>query len=112
MPAEVEDIDEEAALFRAADLIGQLGDPHYIRKSNALYLRVRRVWTEPPARLRKPGRSRQQVSAILLEQRSPYIVQTAIRHLQVTASGRQWVANLHSNIFRAERDIGMVGPQK
>src|SRR5262249_6103721 len=37
MPAEVEQIDEEAALLRAADLIGQLGDPHYIRKANALY---------------------------------------------------------------------------
>ena len=37
MPAEVERIDEEAALLRAADLIGQLGDPHYIRKANALY---------------------------------------------------------------------------
>src|SRR5208283_3783664 len=31
------DIDEWAALLRAADLVGQLGDPHYLRKSNALY---------------------------------------------------------------------------
>src|SRR6266567_3494425 len=30
-------IDEEGALLRAADLIGQLGDPHYLRKANALY---------------------------------------------------------------------------
>ena len=26
-----------ARLVRAADLIGQLGDPHYLRKANALY---------------------------------------------------------------------------
>jgi hypothetical protein len=32
-----EECDEEAALLRAADLIGQLGDPHYIRKAHALY---------------------------------------------------------------------------
>jgi hypothetical protein len=32
-----ESIDEEGSLLRAADLIGQLGDPHYLRKSNALY---------------------------------------------------------------------------
>jgi hypothetical protein len=32
-----EGIDEEASLLRAADLIGQLGDPHYLRKVNALY---------------------------------------------------------------------------
>jgi len=28
---------EEGMLVRAADLIGQLGDPHYLRKANALY---------------------------------------------------------------------------
>ena len=31
------DIDEWAALLRAADLVGQMGDPHYLRKANALY---------------------------------------------------------------------------
>ena len=31
------DIEEWAALLRAADLIGQMGDPHYLRKANALY---------------------------------------------------------------------------
>src|SRR5262245_16860785 len=30
-------IDELGSLLRAADLIGQLGDPHYLRKANALY---------------------------------------------------------------------------
>ena len=30
-------VHEDAALLRAADLIGQLGDPHYLRKANALY---------------------------------------------------------------------------
>jgi hypothetical protein len=30
-------IEEEGLLLRAADLIGQLGDPHYMRKSNALF---------------------------------------------------------------------------
>ena len=28
---------EEGMLVRAANLIGQLGDPHYLRKANALY---------------------------------------------------------------------------
>ncbi len=40
-------------------------------------------------------------------------VQTAIRYLNVTASGRQWIANLYSNVFRAERDVSpsASGPQ-
>ena len=32
-----EDVDEEGALLRADSLIGQLGDPNYLRKANALY---------------------------------------------------------------------------
>ena len=36
-PPEDPNVSEEAGLVRAADLIGQLGDPHYLRKANALY---------------------------------------------------------------------------
>ena len=32
-----DDENEEGALVRAADLIGQLGDPQYLQKANALY---------------------------------------------------------------------------
>ena len=38
-------------------------------------------------------------------------IQTAIRYLNVTSSGRQWIANLHSNVFRAEREMTLSGPQ-
>src|SRR5262245_27360065 len=38
LPAKADDEEsEEASLLRAADLIGQLGDPQYLRKANALY---------------------------------------------------------------------------
>ena len=36
-------------------------------------------------------------------------VQTAIRYLNVTATGRQWIANLYSNVFRAERHLTLSG---
>ena len=38
-------------------------------------------------------------------------IHTAIRYLNVTSSGRQWIANLHSNVFRAEREMNLSGPQ-
>jgi hypothetical protein len=38
-------------------------------------------------------------------------VRTAIRYLNVTSSGRQWIAGLYANVFRAERDITLSGPQ-
>jgi hypothetical protein len=42
---------------------------------------------------------------------SPH-VQLAIRYLNVTSSGRQWIAGLYSNVFRAERDLNLSGPQR
>jgi hypothetical protein len=32
-------------------------------------------------------------------------IQAAIRYLNVTSSGRQWIACLYSNVFRAERNL-------
>ena len=42
VPSEEEQCDEEAVLLHAADLIGQLGDPHCIRKAKALHQEARR----------------------------------------------------------------------
>jgi hypothetical protein len=42
---------------------------------------------------------------------SPHI-QTATQYLNVTSSGRQWIASLYSNVFRAERDLALCGPQR
>ena len=39
-------------------------------------------------------------------------IQSAIRYLNVTSNGRRWIANLHSNIFRAERELNLSGPQR
>ena len=39
-------------------------------------------------------------------------IQTAIRYLNVSSSGRQWIASLYSNVFRAERDLRLAGPQR
>ena len=41
---------------------------------------------------------------------APYI-QTEIQYLNKTSSGRQWIANLYSNVFRAEHKISLSGPQ-
>jgi hypothetical protein len=40
----------------------------------------------------------------------PY-TQDGIRYLNVTSAGRQWIAGLYSNVFRAERDLHLSGPQ-
>src|SRR5277367_6210421 len=51
-----------------------------------------------------------QYSQFYWERVSPYI-QDAIRYLNVTASGRQWINGLYSNVFRAEHELRLWGPQ-
>jgi hypothetical protein len=110
MPAEVERVEEETALLRAADLIGQLGDPHYIRKANALFYEFEEAGINRQLGYESPADVVNRYPQFYWNSVAPY-VQTAIRYLNVTAQGRQWVANLYSNVFRAERDIALIGPQ-
>lgn len=111
LPTDVETMDEEAALLRAADLIGQLGDPHYIRKANALYYEFEEAGLNRQLGYRNPADLVDKYPQFYWNLISPFI-QTATTHLHVTASGRQWIANLYSNVFRAERDIALSGPQQ
>jgi len=111
MPSEGEQCDEEAALLRAADLIGQLGDPHYIRKANALYHEFEEAGLNRQLGYSSPADLVNRYPQFYWNSVAPH-VQTAIRYLNVTSRGRQWIANLYSNVFRAERDIALSGPQK
>ena len=99
--AEVEASDEEGPLLRAADLIGQLGDPHYLYKANALFHEFEEVGLNKQYGYKSPADLIDQYSQFYWTSVSPHI-QSAIRYLNVTSSGRQWVANLYSNVVRAE----------
>jgi len=101
---------EEGLLMRAADLIGQLGDPHYLRKANALYHEFEEVGMNRQLGYTSPADLTDQYPQFYWNSISGHI-QTAIRYLNVTSSGRQWIANLYSNVFRAERELSLCGPQ-
>src|SRR5512144_951866 len=102
---------EEGMLVRAADLIGQLGDPHYLRKANALYYEFEEVGMNKQLGYGSPADLTDQYPQFYWTSVSAQI-QSAIRYLNVTSNGRQWIANLHSNIFRAERELNLSGPQR
>ncbi|HJU12102.1 MAG TPA: HD domain-containing protein [Candidatus Binataceae bacterium] len=101
---------EEGLLVRAADLIGQLGDPHYLRKANALYNEFEEVGMNRQLGYTSPADLVDLYPQFYWQSVSAQ-VQPAIRYLNVTSSGRQWIANLYSNVFRAERDLRLSGPQ-
>ena len=107
---EKEGIDEEVSLLRAADLIGQLGDPHYLRKVNALYYEFEEIGLNRQFGYESPADLVDKYPQFYWKTISPHI-QGALRYLNVTSSGRRWIAGLYSNVFRAEREPRLSGPQ-
>ena len=107
--AHEEENDEEGSLLRAADLIGQLGDPRYLQKANALYWESEEMGMNKQLGYGSPADIFDLYPQFYWNSVSRH-VQTAIRYLSVTESGRQWIANLYSNIYRAERVFGQALP--
>jgi hypothetical protein len=102
---------EDGVLVRAADLIGQLGDPHYLRKANALYCEFDEVGMNKQLGYTSPADLIELYPQFYWRNVSTQI-DRAIRYLNVTSNGRQWIANLYSNVFRAERDLSLCGPER
>ena len=102
---------EEGMLVRAANLIGQLGDPQYLRKANALYYEFEEVGMNKQLGYTSPADLIDLYPKFYWNSVAAHI-QSAIRYLNVTSNGRKWIANLHSNIFRAEREVSLSGPQR
>ena len=103
--------DEEGMLVNAANLIGQLGDPHYLRKANALYYEFEEVRMNKQLGYTSPADITNLYPRFYWNSVSAHI-QRAIRYLNVTSNGRLWIANLYSNVFRAERELNLCGPQR
>jgi hypothetical protein len=110
-PPEGQEFGEEASIVRAADLIGQLGDPNYIRKANALYHEFEEVGMNRQLGYDSPADIVNRYPQFYFNCVAPHI-QTEIRYLNMTSSGRQWIASLYGNVFRAEREISLSGPQR
>jgi hypothetical protein len=108
--ADEQELDEDGSLLRAADLIGQLGDPNYLRKANALYYEFDEIGLNERLGYQSPSDLVDRYPQLYWNKVSPHI-QDAIRYLNVTSSGRRWIAGLYSNVFRAERELRHSGPQ-
>jgi len=88
-------------LLRAADLIGQLGDPDHQRKGAALFYEFEEIGANEELGYRNPGDLRASYARFYWEMVNPYI-QDGLRYLRVTQEGKQWIARLYANVFAAE----------
>src|SRR6516164_8304076 len=84
-PQELDDeYKEEGLLVRAADLIGQLGDPQYLRKANALFYEFEEVGMNRQLGYTSPADLTELYPQFYWKTISPHI-QTAIQYLNVTS---------------------------
>jgi hypothetical protein len=99
----------EAGLVRAADLIGQLGDPHYLRKLNALYHEFAETGAATCLGLTSPADLVDAYPTFFWGKVEPYLGD-ALRYLERTTEGKQWIANLYSHVFAVEHHRRRLGP--
>jgi len=109
-PTDEKEIDEQGSLLRAANLIGQLGDPHYLNKSNALYYEFEEIGLNKQLGYNSPSDLVDKYPQFYWNSVAPHI-QAGIRYLNFTSNGRHWIASLYSNVFRAEHELRLAGPQ-
>lgn len=94
-------------LVRAADLIGQLADPNYIRKFSALFYEFEETGTNAALGYATPADLRNDYPTFYWEVVYPYI-QDGLRHLRITQEGKQWIANLYAHVFTVEHHEPLV----
>jgi hypothetical protein len=101
----------EPRLVQAADLIGQLGDPLYPRKAKALFCEFEEIGVNRQLGYSTPADLIEEFPSFFWKNVSP-LVDDGMKYLNLTMSGRQWIANLHNHVFCAEHSRRLMGPQK
>ena len=96
---------------QAADLIGQLGDPMYSRKANALYSEFEENGMNRQLGYSSPADIIDKYPTFFWNSVSAHI-EDGLKYLNMTVSGRQWIANLHHHLLCAEHAHRFMGPQR
>jgi hypothetical protein len=101
--------DTEAGLVRAADLIGQLADPLYPRKLNALFHEFAETGVNRALGYTTPADVADKYPRFFWSKVEPYLGD-AEHALGMTVDGRNWLANLYFHICVIEHGIRAMGP--
>jgi hypothetical protein len=92
-------------LVRAADLIGQMADVNYLRKTSALFAEFLETGTAEKLGLRNPDDLRTAYPSFFWKSVRPFIGD-ALRYLRATQDGKLWTANLYAHVLSEEhRDV-------
>jgi hypothetical protein len=92
-----------AGLVRAADLIGQLSDPRYLKKITSLFYEFEETGMNKVLGYQNPSDLRKNYAKFYWNVVYQYI-HDALRYLSLTQQGKQIIANLYSNVFVIEHE--------
>jgi hypothetical protein len=98
-----QDTSSFAGLVRAADLIGQLSDPRYLKKITSLYYEFEETGMNKILGYKTPADLRKNYAKFYWHGVYPYI-QDGLHYLSLTQQGKQIIANLYSNVFVVEHE--------
>ncbi len=101
--------ESEPALVRAADLIGQIADPFYHRKIGGLYHEFAETGFTEKLGYKTPMDLMEQFPKFFWQQVQP-LIGPALRHLEQTMEGKQWVSQLYNHVFQVSHRASCLGP--
>lgn len=114
-PVPSDDDKQESAdypgLIRAADLIGQLADPSYIRKISRLFAEFKETGQAAKMGYTSAADLRAGYPKFFWEVVTPFISE-GLRFLRRTQDGQKWVAHLYANVFTEEHEAPAYGPER
>lgn len=96
-------------LARAADLIGQLSDRHYLQKLPGLFHEMKETGAHQKLGYQHPGDVRAGFPGFYWNVVHPYI-KDAIDYLNCTQAGKQIIASLQANVFTIEHEPQPLTP--
>ena len=99
----------EPALVRAADLIGQIADPHYLRKINGLYQEFLETGFAQKLDYSSPMDLVEQFPSFFHQQVEP-LIGPAVEHLKQTSAGKDLIAELYSRVSQVSLRENTLGP--
>ena len=91
-------------LVRAADLIGQLSDPRYLKKIGYLYYEFEETGFNQKVGYKNPSDLLDNYPQFFWKGVHPFI-KDALKYLSLTQQGKQIIANLYSNVFLVEHEL-------
>lgn len=102
--ASCRETDTLRALVRAADLIGQLADGHYLTKLESLYSEFEEIGLHQQMGFASPADMRAHYPHFYWTTVGP-LVKDAVEFMRLTRTGKRWVANLYAQVFAQEKGV-------